>query len=311
LGVLYIVSAEEAAGKTAISAGVAINLLNAGKTVGFLKPQVFETHTDGDIGFMRKVLGLTDLVNAPDVIKGRDTVLVEALLGKKAGDAVSKDAYSAAKSMQARTIAVEAYSGEPSKYIDLYKGFGESLLGVVINKVPQSQVKRVKEAAVAQFGAAGIKVLGIVPENRALLALTVGELAESIQGKILNNTNKAGELVENYMLGAMVVDSGTEYFERKNNKAAVIRQDRPDMQLAALETSTKCLVLSGSGQAPIYNVLSKAETTGVPVIVTETTVPDIIASIENTLVHTRLRQEKKLAKLAEIVKQNLDLKVFT
>jgi hypothetical protein len=176
--------------------------------------------------------------------------------------------------------------------------------------VPQTQLKLVKEAATAQFGAAGIKVLGTVPENRFLLALTVSELAESIQGKILNNADKAGELVENYMLGAMVVDSGPAYFGRKINKAAVIRQDRPDMQLAALETPTNCLVLSGSSQPPLYNVLSKAESKGVPVIATETAVPDIVARIENTLLHTRLRQEKKLAKLAEIVKQNLDLKVF-
>jgi len=310
LGVLYIVSAEEAVGKTAISAGIAVNLLNAGKKVGFLKPQVFETHSDGDIGFMRKVLGLSDLVNAPDLIKGRDIVLVEATLGKKPGDATSKETYGAAKSMKARAIAVEAYSGEPSKYIDLYQGFGESLLGVIINKVPQSQLKRVKEEAAAQFGAAGIKVLGVVPENRFLLAITIGELAESIQGKILNNADKAGELVENYMLGALVIDSGPAYFGRKINKAAVIRQDRPDMQLAALETPTNCLVLSGSSQAPIYNVLSKAESKGVPIITTETAVPDIIASIENTLMKTRLHQEKKLVKLAEIVKQNLDMKVF-
>ena len=310
MGVLYIVSAEEAAGKTAISAGVAVNLLNTGKKVGYLKPQVFETHSDGDIGFMRKVLGLSDLVNAPDLIKGRDIVLVEATLGKKPGDAVSKETYGATKSMKARAIAVEAYSGGSSKYIDLYQGFGENLLGVIINKVPQSQLKRVKEEAAAQFGAAGIKVLGVVPENRFLLAITIGELAESIQGKILNNADKAGELVENYMLGALVIDSGPAYFGRKINKAAVIRQDRPDMQLAALETPTNCLVLSGSSQAPIYNVLSKAESKGVPIITTETAVPDIIASIENTLMKTRLHQEKKLAKLAEIVKQNLDMKVF-
>jgi len=311
LGVLYIVSAEEAVGKTAISAGVAINLLNAGKKVGFLKPQVAEKiQSDGDINFMRKVLGLTDLVNAPDVVKGRDVVLVEALLGKKPGDTVSQDTFGAAKSMKAKAIAVEAYSGEPSKYIDLYRGFGENLLGVVINKVPQSQLKRVKEEAAAQFGAAGIKVLGTVPENRALLAITVGELAESIKGKILNNADKAGEPVENYMLGAMVVDSGPDYFGRKINKAAVIRQDRPDMQLAALETPTSCLVLSGSSQPPIYNVLNKAESKGVPVITTETAIPDIIASIDNTIMNTRLRQEKKLVKLAEIVKQNLDMKVF-
>ena len=311
MGVLYIVSAEEAAGKTAICAGVAINLLNAGKKVGYLKPQAAEkSQSDGDISFMRKVLGMEDLANAPDVVKGRDIVLVEATLGKKAGDAASQATYGAAKEMKAKAIAVETYSGKPSEYTDAYKGFGENFLGVVINKVPQSQLKRVKEEAAAQFGAAGIKLLGAVPENRVLLAITVSELAESIQGKILNSADKAGELVENYMLGAMVVDSGLDYFGRKSSKAAIIRQDRPDMQLAALETPTNCLVLSGSRQPPVYNVLNKAESQGIPIITTETAVPDIVTSIENTLMNTRLHQEKKLVKLAEIVKQNLDMKVF-
>jgi BioD-like phosphotransacetylase family protein len=304
LGVLYIVSAEEAAGKTAICAGISINLLNAGKKVGYLKPQAEgKGHADGDISFMRKVLGLEDIVNAPDIVKGRDIVLVEAMLGKTASDAASQDTYGAAREMKAQAIGVEAYTGQPSKYADVYKGFGDSFLGVVINKVPQSQLKRVKEEAGAALGVGGIKVLGVIPENRILLAITVGELAESIQGKILNNAEKAEELVENYMLGAMVVDSGLDYFGRKSHKAAVIRQNRPDMQLAALETPTNCLVLSGSNEPPVYNVLHKAEST-------ESAVPDIVTSIENALMNARLHQEKKLVKLAEIVKQNLDMKVF-
>ena len=311
MGVLYIVSVEEAAGKTAICAGMAINLLNAGKKVGYLKPQAAgKGMADGDIAFMRNTLGLTDVVNAPDIVEGRDIVLVEARLGAKAGDAASKDAYGAAREMKAEVIAVEAYSGQPSKYTALYKGFGENFLGVVINKVPQSQLKKAKEEAAKQYGAAGVKLLGVIPENRILLAITVGELAESIQGKIINNAENSGELVENYMLGAMVVDSGLDYFGRKSNKAAVIKQDRPDMQLAALETSTNCLVLCGSNKPPVYNVLNKAESKGIPIITTETGVNDIVTNIENTLLKTRLNQEKKLAKLGEIVKQNLDMKVF-
>jgi len=311
LGFLYIVSAEEGAGKTAICAGLAINLLNAGKKVGYLKPQAAEKgQADGDIDFMRKVPGLSDVVNAPDVIKGRDIVFVEARLGESADDAVSKATYGVAKEMKAKAIAVEAYSSQASRFAEVYKGFGESLLGVVINKVPQSQLKRVREEATAQFSKSGIKVLGVVPENRVLLAITVGELAECLQGKILNSAERSGELVENYMLGAMVVDSGLDYFGRKSNKAAVIRQDRPDMQLAALETPTTCLVLSGSSQPPVYNVLHKAKSRGIPIITTNTAVNDIVTSIENALMKTRLNQEKKLAKLAEILKQNLDLKAI-
>jgi BioD-like phosphotransacetylase family protein len=309
LGVLYVVSAEESSGKTAICAGLAANLVNDGKKAGYLKPQVAEKDgSDSDIAFMKQILGLTDAVNAPDVIQGRDVVLVEAMLGPGADDTLSKDTYGAAKEMKAKAIAVEAYTGKASEYVEVYKGFGESLLGVVINKVPESQLKQVKDEATAQFGAAGINVLGVIPENRVLLAVTVGELAEKIQGKILNNAEKSAELVENFMLGALVVDSGLDYFGRKSNKAAIVRQDRPDMQLAALETSTRCLILTGSSEPPVYNVLQKAEARGIPIISTEAEAQDVLASLEETLVSTRLNQEKKLSRLAEVIKKNLDIK---
>ena len=162
----------------------------------------------------------------------------------------------------------------------------------------------------ALFGAAAIKVLGVLPEDRVLFAVTVGELADSIKGEVLNNAEKVAEVVESFMLGAMVVDSGLDYFGRKNNKAAVVRGDRPDMQLAALETSTRCLVLSGSKEPPVSSVLQKAENRGIPVISTESAIDDIIAGIEDILGKTRLNQEKKLPKLAEIIKQNLDVQAI-
>ena len=311
MGVIFIVSIEEAAGKTAICAGLAINFLNDGKKVGYLKPQVSEkSGSDSDIAFMKQTLGLTDAVNAPDLIRGRDIVLVEGNLGRNIGDAVSRATYNAAKEMKAKVIAVEAFSGETSPFFDVYRGFGGNLLGVVINKVPESQLKRVRDEAKTRFEAAGIKVLGVIPENRVLLAITVGEMAESLQGKILNNAEKSVDLVENFMLGAMVVDSGLDYFGRKSRKAAIIRHDRPDMQLAALETSTVCLVLSGSDKPPVYNVLYKAESRGIPIIATGTAVNDIVTIIESALLKTRMNQEKKLVKLAEIVKQNLDIKAL-
>jgi uncharacterized protein len=307
LGVLYLVSAEEGTGKTAVCAGIAINLVNAGKKVGYLKPQAAEKGmADGDIAFMRKTLGQADIVNAPDIIAGRDTVLVEARLGTKAADTASKDAYGAAKEMKAKVIAVETYTGQPTKYAALYKGFGDSFLGIVINKVPQSLLKQARDAAASS----PVKVLGVIPENRILLAITVAELAESIKGKIINKKENSAELIENYLLGVMTPDSGTGYFIRKNNKAAVIRQERADMQLAALETPTTALVLAGSNQPPIYNVLNKANKNGVPVITTESDINDIVKNIETTIAKARINQDKKLAKLGEMVKQNLDMKVF-
>jgi BioD-like phosphotransacetylase family protein len=301
LDALFIVSVEQGAGKTAICAGLAINILNSGKTVGY-------AGKEGDIAFMGRVVGVADAAGAPGAIKDKNIILVESTLGPRVED--TKQAITAVKDMKAKVIAVEAYSGQPSKNLEIYKWFEKSLLGVVLNRVPDSQLKSVKDKATAQFGAAGIKMLGAIPESRTLLAITVGELADIVKGKILNNPEKSGELVENYMLGAMVVGSGALYFERKGNKAAIIHQDRPDMQLAALETPTRCLILTGSPDksGPIANVSQKAASRGIPVIATEANTPDIIAMIEEAILKNRLHEDKKLASLGELVKQGLELK---
>lgn len=121
------------------------------------------------------------------------------------------------------------------------------------------------------------------PENRTPTAISIGELAKGIGGKILNHAEKSDAPVENYMLGAMTVDSGLDYFNRKKNKAAIIRHERLDMQLAALDTSTVCLVLSGTGTTPVYRVRQKAESRGIPIITTSATVSDIVACIDKLL----------------------------
>ncbi len=301
MGVLFIVSVEQGAGKTALGAGIAVNFLNDGRKVGYLAPA-----GDASAAFMGKIPGL-DVIDKPG--KGYDAVLAEGRLGNNVGDEATQAAYAAAKEMKARVIAVEVYPGGDPRFTGIYQGFGADFLGVVVNKAPASQLKRARAEAEARLGAAGIKLLGVVPESRVLLAITVGELAATLGGKILNNEEKSDELVENYMLGALIVDSGLDYFGRKSRKAAVLRQERSDMQLAALETPTACLVLSGdTGKPPMYSVMYKAESRGVPIIAAAAPVPEMVAKIEDTILGSRLNQVKKLTALAEAVGRNLDMK---
>jgi len=307
LGALFIVSAEEAAGKTTLCAGLAVNYANDGRKVGYIKTP---GEPDGDTAFMKQIPKVEIVTNN---LKGYDVVLIEGRFGASAGDNLSEAAYTAAREAKARVIAVEIYADAAApKFPEVYQGFGANFLGVVINKVPESQFKRVRAEAEAQFKKAGVKLLGVIPENRVLLAITIGELAVSLGGKILNSAEKAEELVENYMLGALVVDSGLGYFTRKSRKAAIIRYDRADMQLAALETATACLVLGGSPDVstPLASVLYKAESRGIPIIATGAPLNDIVTMVDNTIFKARLDQIKKLPKLAETVKQNLDIKAL-
>jgi len=201
-------------------------------------------------------------------------------------------------------IIVAGYSEELLKAINSCKDFGEYLLGVVLNKVPGTRVEHVRGETSTQLNKAGVSILGVLPEDRALFAPTMGELAEHIQGEVLSGAEKSAELVENFMLGAMCVDPGPEYFGRKDNKAVVVRSERPDMQLAALETSLRCLVLTGDA-APKPDVLYRAEEKSVPIILARDDITTIVSNIESALGKTGFNQEK-LQKLTEIMEQHFD-----
>ncbi|MFC1916227.1 DRTGG domain-containing protein [Chloroflexota bacterium] len=329
---LYIVASSEAVGKTAIAAGLGKRLLGEGKKVGFLKPIIADKKpagSNGDALFMKRILALSEPVDTlcplissegglankikeayAKASQGKDVVIVEGRCGQSPNEALSKISYEIDEALKAKVIIVEGHSSQAAaKFIDVYRGFGGNLLGIVLNKVPKSQLKRVSGEISSKFDKDGIAILGVLPEDRSLFTLTIGELTSHIQGEILNNAEKSAELVENLIAGAMYVDSGLEYFGRKANKAVVVRDDRPDMQMAALETSTRCLVISGS-TAPIDYVRYKAEDKGVPIILARDDTNAIVNSIEEALDKTRFNQEKKLLKMAEIMGQHLDFQAI-
>lgn len=325
---LYITSSERGSGKTAVCAGLGKHLLSDGKKTGFLKPVVADNKNapaegiDSDAAFMKHIFALEEPVEFllpvfkdegnlskeikeayAKVSRGKDVVIIEGIYDK------GKASHDVIEALDARVIIVEAYSAELPRTVDSYKGFEKRLLGTVLNKVPGRRMERVRDEISAQLDKAGVNILGVLPEDRTLFALTVGELAEHVRGEILSGAEKSAELVENVMLGAMSPDSGLEYFGRKANKAAVIRSERPDMQLAALETSTRCLVLAGDVE-PKPVVLSQAEEKGIPIILAKDDTVAITANIEDALGKIRFNQENKLPRLAEIMRQHFDFQAL-
>jgi len=327
---LYIVSAQAASGKTTIAIGLGRQLQGEGKKVGFLRLMVGEKTSESaanDAAFAQQTFNLKEVLSPSldsgktladrarevyiEVSQNKDVVIIESSCGQTPGDDSSKSAYEIAHALKAKVIIVEDYAGGKSapKYLDSYRGFGENLLGFILNKVPKRELKRTCEELTSRVTGSEMRILGVLPEERALVAFTVAELAAQISGEVLNNGEKAVELVENVMVGAMCVDSGLDYFGRKANKVAVVRNDRSDMQMAALETATKCLVISGGGE-PIDYVRFKADEKGIPLITTRNDTDAVIKHIEDLLDGTRLHQEKKLSKLAEILQPNLDFKAI-
>jgi hypothetical protein len=86
----------------------------------------------------------------------------------------------------------------------------------------------------------------------------------------------------------------------------VTRGDRPDIQLAALQTSTSCLVLTNNIN-PLPNILSRAKAVKVPVVMVKDDTVRTMEAVEGVLDKAKFSHEKKVERLAQLLGQHLDL----
>jgi BioD-like phosphotransacetylase family protein len=240
------------------------------------------------------------------VSRDKDLVIVEGLSIKESAEII--------EALDARVLLIHDYSTVLSEVIAEYTKLGTRLLGAVVNKVPQRQLERVRNQYAAQMIEAGINFAGIIPETRTMATLSVSELAEAVKGKILSNPEQSGELIENIMVGSSTFDRGAAYYNRKNNKAVILWGERPgfrkaalsNLQLASLQTSIRCLVISDNG-APIPAVTQKAAEKQIPLIISPGKIPAIIESLEKAMEQLKFNQTKKMPVLADVLRQNLDM----
>jgi BioD-like phosphotransacetylase family protein len=307
-----------------------------GKRVGFLKlvPQGSISPATGagneDADFLQNVLGLkksdgmqasldlifselekslaagdkgleTRLKDSLSVVSsGKDVVIVEGLSGE------CKTSADLARLLGAKSLLVARYrKGLAGELASAARSFDPDLLGVVINAVPANRME-----ATPTMGGRDVKILGVIPQDRRLLAMTVGELAQKLQGEILDGSGGLDELVENVMVGAMALDPGPLYFNRKSGKAVITRSERSDIQLAALETPTRCLVLTGGTGGLVHQVVAQADAKGVPLIQVEMDTLAAVASLEDALGQVRFRQVKKMASLIETMGERFDFEAL-
>jgi BioD-like phosphotransacetylase family protein len=341
---LYITSME-AAGKTALCAGIGRKLLDRGIKVGFFIPVQLlgASNADGydDAAFIKGIFdlaesneqlcpirlsqhelwqNLTDDVEGftrklkqvyRKISQGKDIVIMEGP-GNLDVDKVSALAcYTIAEALEARVIILVRYSSALNlpKIAQICKKLGQQLLGIVISFTPEPKMEIVKQELIAQFHETGIKVMGILPEVRSLLGASVSELAETLDGEILTSPETNDNIVDNVMLGAMTLDSGVEYFAHKTNKAAVIRGERPDMQLAALETSTNCLIITNNVR-PSPTVISQAEEKHVPIILVKQDTTAAITDIEEALTKASFNSPRKLKMFGDVLDRYFDFKAL-
>jgi BioD-like phosphotransacetylase family protein len=183
--------------------------------------------------------------------------------------------------------------------------YGDRLVGVIINAVPRSEMRSVRRVAKPALEERGIPVYAVLPEERLLSSISVQELADHLRGEVVCCPGLLEALVEYLMVGAMTAGSAITYFRRRPNKAVITGGDRHDVQLAALETSTRCLILTG-GQQPSAVVLQRAQEVGVPIVVVETDTLTAVQAVQEIFGKTSLHQDKKSALFETVMEERFD-----
>ena len=321
---IYIASESEGAGKTSLCATLAWKLGQRGKKVSVFKPvsrvgsesdtdaEVFHTllklPTDGwpvaqaDDGLTPEILD--DIKSAfNQVSEEADLTLIEGSSGLSL-----RDTKQIVDTLEAKVLVVAPYQTDlsDSQLKPWTNALGDRLAGFVINGLTKYQNTQAKTKLLPSMESEGLVSFGVIPEDRRLLSATADQVAAHLEGRFVVGEEFSDALVEHFMVGGWTMDAGDLYFGLNENKAVVVRGDRPDMQMSALTTPTSCLVCT-QGIDPIEYVIYEAEQEEVAVMVVETDTLTTMASLNNLMEGTAFDHQLKLSRFSELIDEYVNL----
>lgn len=342
---LFIGSVSAYAGKNLTCIGIAKKYQKQGKKVGYIKPigiypaMAEGVLTDEDAIFYKKILSLSEplyllspVVLTSEIIdrafegkrnkleqkitdsfnkiaKNKDLVLINGMGNLYSGSFIGVPELKIIQKLKTKVLLVDSLSLDEHESCDAFLNarslLRDKLIGVILNRVPAARKDYVASKVVPFLRKNKIDTLGIITEDPILKSVTIRELLQALEGKVLCCHDKLDELVEHFMIGAMSVESALRYFRRVPNKAVITGGDRSDIQLAALETSTKCLILTGD-LYPNQMIVSKSEELGVPIVLVSTDTLTAVDRFESLMGHMSLRSESKIARAQEVFEKNVN-----
>ncbi|HEY9736758.1 MAG TPA: phosphotransacetylase family protein [Trichocoleus sp.] len=183
---------------------------------------------------------------------------------------------------------------------------GQRLLGVIINDIPKAQLDMVQNSVVPYLERHGIAVLALLPRTPLMRSISVREMVTRLKAEVLCRSDRLDLMVESLSIGAMNVNSALRYFRKGTNMAVVTGGDRTDIQLAALETSTQCLVLTGH-LPPSPEILARAIDLEVPILSVDSDTLTTVELIDQMFGQVRLHERAKVECAEQLMATHLNL----
>ena len=346
---VLVISAETFSGKSAICISLGQSMRRHGYRIGYMKPLSMRVRRaeqgayDEDAAFCKQVFEMQEpldqispLVLTPRlfekmlqgerqidhtqrlqkafaaVSEDKDVMLLEGPNDWSEGTIIGLPALKVANLLDARVVLVSRFQSvlEVDNILAVSEAMGDrGLTGVVLNMVPRARMEVVRRLVRPYLEQQGIPVLAVLKQDSLLYAVSVSELTEHLNAELLCCCDHCDDLVETMMVGAMSVDSALSYFRRQANKAVITGGDRVDIQLAALETSTTCLILTGD-MRPNPLIITRAEEEGVPILLVASDTMTTVRQAEELVGRARFRQTSKIERLESLLETHFDFQRF-
>jgi BioD-like phosphotransacetylase family protein len=341
---LYIASVDSFSGKSLAALAIGLAMRDAGHRVGYFKPlgtlplTVDGVTTDEDARFISGrldpeapldaicpvLLGTEiaqqalqgDVGRLPGRIResydrvaaDRDIVLVGGVGDLSRGSLLGLSAPQVAALLDAKVILLAKLSAEPmvEQVLLAQQLLGDRVGGVIFNFVGPDQQEALKGALGRHLESRGIPVLGMLARDDLLGAITVRELAEHLPAKLLCCEKALDNLIVHFVIGAMGVASAAKYFRQLADKAVITGGDRADIQLAALQTATKAVVLTGNIY-PSGPIVARAQQLGVPLLLAPHDTLTTVERIESITGRLRVREGAKVERARALFQKDVDM----
>ena len=183
---------------------------------------------------------------------------------------------------------------------------GDRLVGVLLNDIPAEQLETVECGMRPFLEQQGIPVLGMLPKSDLLRSVSVKELVKQLQAEVLCRPDRLDLMVESLAIGAMNVNAALKYFRKRRNMAVVTGGDRVEIQLAALESSTQCLILTGQ-LPPAPFILTKAEELEIPILSVDLDTLTTVEILDRTFGQVRLHEPIKFQCIRQLMAKHFDI----
>tara|TARA_Y100000996_G_scaffold76961_1_gene51822 strand:- start:3007 stop:3936 length:930 start_codon:yes stop_codon:yes gene_type:complete len=309
MSVLFVTSTGAGSGKTFFSYSLSQSLINQNKIVDLVhlvpdqQNDLFDGNYVPDL-LPSKILPVSQFNSFFQEIDQSISLIV------KVSDQISRDDLkNLVQNSQGKIVSLLDFSNCVDQ-IDHLLGLGDQLAGVVINFVTKYGEFKLSEEILPAFLKANISVLGTIPENRTLLSLSVQQISDILGAKFFNGNDYSNQLVEHYMVGGFGMDPGEMIFNTLDDKAVIVRGDRPDVQMSALSTEMSCFIMTG-GLEPIEYVKYEANEEQVPVLVVDSNTLDTMDRINEIQNFSKFDHPKKLNVGCELVTDNFNFEVLS